>query len=120
STDRTIEVAKQLCPSIKTFKQPGKGKGMAFKYGVKLARGDIVVTLDADGTYSPDEIPKFVEAILNGYDFAKGTRFARKGPECMTINRRFGNRVLALASNILFQTRYTDVCSGYYSFRKGL
>jgi len=118
STDHTIEVAKQLCPSIKVFIQMGKGKGKALKYGVSLSKSEIVVTLDADGTYPASEMEGFVQAIHEGYDFAKGTRFARKSPDCMTSNRKFGNRVLALTSNILFHTRYTDICSGYYAFRK--
>lgn len=61
---------------------------------------------------------RFVQAILNGNDFAKGTRFMYREPTCIPANRRFGNRVLALAVNLLFCTRFSDVCSGYYAFRK--
>ena len=49
STDRTVEVAKELRPEIKVLYQPGKGKGDALKYGITQAGGDIIVTLDADG-----------------------------------------------------------------------
>ena len=118
SSDGTIEVAKKLRPSIKVFCQPHKGKGEALKYGVAFSKGKIVVALDADGTYPPEEIPNFVQAILQGYDFAKGTRFMGGKPACMPANRQLGNRRLALTANLLFGTRYTDVCSGYYAFLK--
>ena len=118
STDRTVEVAKQLRPGALVLCQPNTGKGEALKYGVESSRGEIIVTLDADGTYSPEEIPKFVEAILKGNDFAKGTRFLGTYPSCMPFRRRLGNKMLALTSNLLFRTKYTDICSGYYAFFK--
>ena len=92
SKDRTVEVAKALRPDIKVLCQPGSGKGAALKYGTAFSKGDIIVTLDADGTYPPEEIPKFVHAIIQGYDFAKGTRFLSEDANCMPGNRRLGNR----------------------------
>jgi glycosyltransferase involved in cell wall biosynthesis len=118
SKDRTVEVAKQLRPGALVLCQPNTGKGEALKYGVKSSKGEIIVTLDADGTYSPEEIPKFVESILKGNDFAKGTRFLGTYPACMPFRRRLGNKILALTSNLLFRTKYTDICSGYYAFLK--
>lgn len=75
STDSTVEVARRLRAGVRVIYQQGKGKGDALKCGVEHARGDIIVTLDADGTTDPEEIPKFIEPLLNGYDFAKGSRF---------------------------------------------
>jgi len=68
STDRTVEVARQLNPDVKVLYQPGKGKGDALKCGIKHATGDIIVTLDADGSTDPEEMPKFIEPLLDGYD----------------------------------------------------
>ncbi|MBN1644255.1 MAG: glycosyltransferase family 2 protein [Dehalococcoidales bacterium] len=117
SSDGTVEVARKLCPRIKIFYQPGQGKGDAIKYGVKNSAGEIIVTLDADGATNPDEILDFINPLLNGYDFAKGSRFLKGRPK-MPLRRQFGNWVLATASNILAGTRYTDVCSGYNAFWK--
>ncbi len=117
STDNTVEVAKKLRPDIKVLYQPGKGKGDALKCGFKHASGDIIVTLDADGATPPEEMPKFIEPLLNGYDFAKGSRFLEGSPK-MPRHRKFGNWVLTTVSNILFGTKYTDVCSGYNAFWK--
>jgi len=116
STDKTVEVAKKLRPDVKVLYQPNRGKGDALKYGVATSKGDITITFDADGTYPPEEIPKFVQAILQGHDFAKGTRFMGTKPTCMLAHRQLGNRILAWTANLLFRTRYTDICSGYYAF----
>ncbi len=120
STDNTVRIAKELLPSIRVLYQPNRGKGEALKYGVAASKGDIIVTLDADGTYPSEEMSRFVKAIMQGYDFAKGTRFIGKAPDCMPHNRQIGNKILAMTSNLLFNTNYTDICSGYYAFRKEL
>lgn len=117
STDDTVKVARTLCPRAKTIFQTGKGKGNALKEGVNLASGDIIVTLDADGATNPEQIPEFIKPLLDGYDFAKGSRFLGTHPK-MPRYRYFGNRVLAIASNILHGTRYTDICSGFNAFWK--
>lgn len=118
STDKTVEVAKKLRPDIRILYQPGKGKGDAMKYGIQQATGDIIVTLDADGTTDPEEMPKFIKPLLNGYDFAKGSRFLNERPMRMPWHRLFGNRVLVNETNLIFGTRYTDLCSGYNAFWK--
>jgi len=116
STDATVAIAQELCPRIQVLFQTGKGKGDALKMGINEAKGEIIVTLDADGSTNPDEIPNFLNPLLNGYDFAKGSRFLN-GTPLMPFHRKFGNWVLTTASNILFNTKYTDICSGYNAFR---
>ena len=118
STDSTIEIAKQLYPGIRVLVQPGKGKGDAIKFGVSQAIGDIIVTLDADGQTNPEDIQKFVIPLLNGYDLAKGTRLAHGRPPKMPKYRWLGNNMLTIASNTLYGTKYTDLCSGYNAFWK--
>ena len=68
--------------------------------GLRLRRGagDIIVMLDADGSTDPAEIPRFVAALLDGRDFAKGSRFAAAaGSSDITRLRRVGNRALGAA-----------------------
>ena len=69
STDNTVALARELRPDVRVVTQPGRGKGDALKYGVRKARGDIVVTLDADGETDPEDMLRFVEPLLNEYDF---------------------------------------------------
>lgn len=119
SKDETVRVAKKLVPGARILFQPGKGKGDALRYGIKKATGDIIVMLDADGSMAPEEIPKFVEPLLNGYDFVKGSRFLPGGGTAdMSRHRVFGNWVFTTLTNIFHRCRYTDLCYGYNAFWK--
>jgi len=115
STDNTVKVAKDLCPRARIILQSGKGKGNALKEGVKASSGEIIVTLDADGSTNPQDIGKYIQPLLEGFDFAKGSRFLKGRPK-MPLYRQLGNWVLTTTTNILFGTNYTDVCSGYNAF----
>ena len=118
STDNTVAVAKELRPNIRVLQQPCTGKGDALKYGIEQASGDIIVTLDADGTTDPEDMPRFVEPLLKGHDFVKGSRFALSRPAGKPRHRIFGNWVIVTTFNILYRTNYTDLCSGYNAFWK--
>jgi glycosyltransferase involved in cell wall biosynthesis len=123
STDDTIAVVQQLGPTIRPpihiIKQTGKGKGDALRAGFAASVGDIIVTLDADGSTDPREIPLFVEALLRGNDFAKGSRCVLGGgSHDFTLLRRLGNYGLRKLVNILFRTRFSDLCYGYNAFWK--
>ena len=117
STDGTIEMALSLRPDVTIVRQTRRGKGNALACGFEAVTGDIVVMLNADGSADPREIPQYVEALVGGADFAKGTRFALGGgSNDITKIRRLGNWGLNLIVNILFGTRYTDLCYGYNAF----
>ncbi len=105
-------------PEIRVLSQPGRGKGAALKFGVAQAKSEIIVTIDADGETDPEELSRFIDPLLGGYDFAKGSRLYRHKPSGMPLYRWFGNKVLALTCNALYGTRFTDICSGYNSFLK--
>ena len=70
SVDATVEIAKQLCPRIRVLYQTGKGKGDALKLGINEAKGEIIVTIDADGETPPEYIGSFIKPLLDGNDFA--------------------------------------------------
>jgi glycosyltransferase involved in cell wall biosynthesis len=119
STDNTIAVARQLRPSIRIIKQPGRGKGDAIRAGFAASTGDIIVMLDADGSADPKEIPHFVKALMSGHDFAKGSRFAKGGgSHDITFMRYAGNYGLSKLVNLLFRTHFSDLCYGYNAFWK--
>src|SRR5256712_867494 len=119
STDGTIAVAQRLLPTIKIVKQTGNGKGNALKAGFAACTGNIIVMLDADGSADPNEIPRFVDALLTGNDFAKGSRF-KKGGGSHDISplRSAGNFGLSQLVNLFFQARFSDLCYGYNAFWK--
>lgn len=119
SSDNSVALAQQLLPDIRIIKQTGQGKGDALKAGFAAATGDIIVMLDADGSADPCEIPRFVQMLLAGFDFAKGSRFAQSGGSAdITGLRRLGNYGLKKLVNIFFQTHFSDLCYGYNAFWK--
>jgi hypothetical protein len=72
---------------------------------------------DADGSADPAEIPAFVAALVDGADFAKGSRFSTGGGSLdITLVRRVGNGLLNRLTNLLFGTNFTDLCYGYNAF----
>ncbi|MCF7634685.1 MAG: histidinol-phosphate phosphatase family protein/glycosyl transferase, group 2 family protein [Dehalococcoides mccartyi] len=119
STDKTVENALRLWPEIKVINQPGRGKGDAMRAGFEAACGDIVVTLDADGSLAPEEIPRYVGPLFDGYQMVKGSRFCRGGGTSdMPLFRRFGNFVFTKMANLVCGCRYTDLVYGYHAFRR--
>lgn len=117
SNDDTVAVARSCRPDIRVVHQGGMGKGNALACGFAAARGDVIVTLDADGSARPEEIPRFVEPLRNGADFAKGSRFLPGGGSAdITVLRKGGNFALVHLVNMLFRTRYTDLCYGFNAF----
>lgn len=117
SLDHTAEVARELWPKGVHIRQTRSGKGNALACGIEAASGDIIVLLDADGSTDPAEIPRYVGALVSGADFAKGSRFIQGGGSAdITAFRRIGNKGLNTLVNVLFATKYTDLCYGYNAF----
>jgi glycosyltransferase involved in cell wall biosynthesis len=117
STDDTVAVTRALRPDARIVMQTRRGKGNALACGFAVVTGDIIVMLDADGSTDPGEIPRFVEALVKGADFAKGTRFVDGGGSTdITRVRQLGNKALNGLVNLMYGTRYTDLCYGYNAF----
>ena len=119
SSDETVEVAYAHMPDIIVINQNRKGKGNALTCGFARATGDFIVMLDADGSTDPAEIPRFIDALRQGADFAKGSRFMPgAGSSDISRLRQYGNFMLNKIVNLLYGTRYTDLCYGYNAFRR--
>jgi glycosyltransferase involved in cell wall biosynthesis len=117
SVDNTVEVALECIPSAQIVRVAERGKGAAMRAGFTAASGEIIVTLDADGSTDPAEIPAFVGLLLAGADIALGSRFATGGGSSdMELTRRAGNWVLAQCVRAAFGTNYSDLCYGYFAF----
>jgi glycosyltransferase involved in cell wall biosynthesis len=117
SLDGTVETARRVLPDAEVVEQARSGKGNAVATGIEQASGDVVVMFDADGSADPAEIPHFVEALTDGADFAKGSRFTEGGGSAdITPVRKLGNAFLNQTANAAFGTRFTDLCYGYNAF----
>ena len=121
STDDTIAVAREVRPDAVIVRQTRRGKGNALACGFAVSRGDIVVTLNADGSTDPGELPRFVDALLSGAEVAHGSRF-REGGGQLDGRRldRLGNRMFSQVVNVFFGTRFTDLGYGYNAYWRTL
>ena len=116
-TDRTAEVARSLGARVVAEKTPGYGA--AYKAGLRAARQDVIVTMDGDGTYPPEEIPRLVDTLLDrGWDFLSACRFPLSDGTAMGMSNRFGNWVLTTAAAVLFFKPIRDSQSGMWVFRR--
>jgi glycosyltransferase involved in cell wall biosynthesis len=117
SVDGTVDVARAIRPDVVVVPQTRTGKGNALACGFEAATGDVIAMIDADGSADPREIPLFVRALLDGADFAKGTRYAKGGgSEDITVLRGLGNRMLTTLFNLRHRRAYSDLCYGYNVF----
>jgi glycosyltransferase involved in cell wall biosynthesis len=117
SVDNTVAVARKLRPDVCVVSQTRKGKGNALVCGFEAATGQVIATVDADGSADPAEIPRFVAALVGGADFAKGSRFLPGGGSAdITRLRAHGNQVLTTLFNLCYRRRYSDLCYGYNVF----
>jgi hypothetical protein len=117
STDRTENLARKLRPDVVVVHQYQRGKGAALRAGFAAATGDIVVMIDADGSTDPREMDRYVQALVDGADFVKGSRHMPEGGSAdFTWLRAAGNKLFVLAANSLYGSKFTDLCYGYCAF----
>ncbi|MET8150727.1 glycosyltransferase family 2 protein [Actinoplanes sp. NPDC049668] len=121
SQDDTVAVAREVRPDVVVIRQTRSGKGNALVCGFAASTGDIVVTLNADGSADPGEIYRFVDALLSGAEAAHGSRFRTGGDHRDGgALERVGHFVLSRAVNLLFGTRFTDLTCGYDAYWREL
>jgi glycosyltransferase involved in cell wall biosynthesis len=119
STDKTSEVARGL-GAVVVF-QPLKGYGAAYQAGLPAATGDIIATLDGDGTYPADEISILVDALEDRHlDFISGARFPLRNGGAMNFSNKVGNWVLTVTTMLLWFRPLRDSQSGMWVFRRSV
>ena len=119
SSDQTKEIAKKAgALVINHSKNKGKGAAMRtlFEYAKKID-GDIVITMDSDGQFLPEEIPKLVNSLVeNNADIVTGYRFENE--KDMPSYRKFGNKVLDKMTNLSTELTVRDSQSGFRAYSK--
>lgn len=116
SVDRTAEIVRSLGATL--VNESNLGYGNAYKKGFSEAKGEIIVTLDADGTYPPEEIPTMLEYLNKGYDFVSGERLTNSSREAMSLQHLIGNKILNIFTKLLFMVNIKDSQSGMWLFRR--
>ncbi|MGC8538808.1 MAG: glycosyltransferase family 2 protein [Candidatus Micrarchaeia archaeon] len=118
SKDNTVKIARRLGARVL---YDNVGKGSALVKGLRAAKGEVQISMDADMSNKPQELKLLVAGLEAGYDVCMGSRFITGGgSEDMPLIRRFGDRMFVHLVNLLFHAHYTDLCYGYRSFRKGV
>ncbi|MDR1339919.1 MAG: glycosyltransferase family 2 protein [Prevotellaceae bacterium] len=126
SSDNTyeeMERVKAACPekNIKLMRQTGKGKGNAVREAFDAATGDILMILDADLTVSPEELPKFYEALCrNKGEFINGCRLVYPmDKNAMRFLNLLGNKFFGwFFSFLLSQPLKDTLCGTKVLFRR--
>jgi len=99
------------------LRQANAGKGAALRRGFAAVTGDVVVIQDADLEYSPEEYPDLIELICKGQaDVVFGSRFIGRH-RVFLFTHYLGNRVVTLATNVLYNTMLTDMETCYKVMR---
>lgn len=117
STDGTVEILKDIQKNnpdvVMHFKEKNRGKGHTLKIGFALTTGDYVIVQDADLEYDPEDYKKLIRALKEeGVDVVYGSRFSGVYEDMSNLHY-MGNKVLTLATNILFGVLLTDMETCY-------
>ena len=98
-----------------------RGKGAAFRSGIAVATGQVIVPQDADLEYDPAELPRLLGPIRDGRaDAVYGSRFQGGPHRVLFFWHSLGNRALTLVSNMFTNLNLTDMETGYKLVRADL
>ena len=104
---------------VRVVTERRRGYGVAYKTGFREAKNDIIVTLDADLTYRPDDLCSMIERFnRKKLDFLNTDRLKMYDPGAFSWSHGFGNLILARLMNILFRTGFNDSQSGMWLIRR--
>ncbi|MEM2144500.1 MAG: glycosyltransferase family 2 protein, partial [Candidatus Jordarchaeaceae archaeon] len=119
SFDKTVEVAKQYDVKIINGKE-NRGKGDALKKGFLNCKGDLVVTMDADGSHRPEDIPLLVTTVLkDDIDAVIGSRFANGIEKNLTSRLHIvGNKIINTIIFLLTGRHVSDSQSGFRVYKR--
>lgn len=116
STDKTREIAESKGAWVIT--EPNRGKGRAIRTAFESVSSDFVFMIDADFTYPATYIPQMLEVLEGECDVVLGSRLKGQLEEgAMSRFNLVGNYILSSLANLLYGTRVSDLCTGYWGFR---
>lgn len=118
SVDRTTSLARKSNVTVIKL-QKNKGKGFALRKAFQSATGDILLTMDADGSHRPEEIPRLIIPLLNGADIVTGSRFNGNMERGSTKKLHIlGNNIFNFIIMVLTGKHITDSQTGFRAFKK--
>lgn len=113
STDATPTVCAEH--KVKVHKHPySMGNGAAIKSGARIAQGEILVFMDADGQHAPDDIARLLEKLKQGYDMVVG---ARDSSSQASASRSLANGFYNRLASYMTGQQIEDLTSGFRAVR---
>ena len=120
STDLSAEISRSQNVSVYSLKRH-MGKGYALRVGFMKAKGEIIATIDSDGSHRPEELPMLLLPILQDQaDLVIGSRFMRKKPVGDKKFNVAGVRFFNLLFRILTGKVVSDSQSGFRAMKSGV
>ena len=118
SYDKSLEVAKNHGAKLLTLKQH-LGKGYALRAGFAKAKGDIIITIDSDGSHRPEELSRVLTPVIkNNVDLVIGSRYLNQKNVASKKLNAFGVRIFNLLIQSLTGTAISDSQSGYRAMKR--
>lgn len=117
STDKTKEIAYQNGVFVLSYNK-NQGKGFALQRGLQFSSGNIIVTMDADGSHDPADIANLVWPVIKGVDVVIGSRFLTAVGKYTTSRvNMIGNYLINLSVLMMTGRQITDSQSGFRAFK---
>jgi glycosyltransferase involved in cell wall biosynthesis len=119
STDKTGLIASN---HKVTLLRNGKnrGKGYSLRRALQHAKGEIIVTMDADGEHKPKELLDLIKPLFNGTHIVAGSRFLGSNPKVTRRINQVGNHFFNMTIQILTGKHVTDSQTGYRALRRNV
>ncbi len=119
STDGTIEYAR--AQGYRVVMQKSKGITNAYREGLQVAEGDMIVAFSPDGNSLPEAIPALIQKMKEGYDMVIGSRYLNgaKSEDDDPVTA-FGNWMFTAMINICFGGHYTDSLVMLRAFKRDI
>lgn len=123
SSDNTVALLNAISQknsSIKVItKQSEKiGVGISFKLGVSHCKGENILTMDADFSHNPSDIPKLLNALNEETDLVIGSRYIKDSRYYMQSSRKVLSKLFNFFLKHLFQVPISDITSGFRLIKK--
>ena len=118
SYDKSLEVARRHGVKLYTLKEH-LGKGYALRAGFAKAKGDVIVTIDSDGSHRPEELQRVLTPVLKDKtDLVIGSRYLNQKNVAARKLNAFGVRIFNFLIQFLTGTAVTDSQSGYRAMKR--
>lgn len=120
SCDKSLVIAKRQSVKLYTLKQH-MGKGFALRAGFSKTHGDIIVTIDSDGSHRPEELSEVIAPVLHDKaDLVIGSRYMNHKKVAARKLNAFGVKLFNGSIQLLTGVAITDSQSGYRAMKRNV